>query len=84
MKLQSKFSYIKGIIFFAKTKFFRSQFVFEKNMVKPLWHPLIDFEKRMDLQPSKVFGSTIGGTMGYFEEHCVQIQGLNIKIILYT
>ena len=79
MKLQSKFSYIKGIIFFAKTKFFRSQFEIEKNMVKPLWHPLIDFEKRMDLQQSKVYGSTIGGIMGYKRNQMMYAEAFKLK-----
>ena len=68
MKLPSKFSHIKGVIFFAKPKFFRNEVKVEKNMVKPLWYPLLDFEKRMDLEQSKVFGSTLGGTMGYYED----------------
>ena len=79
MKLQSKFSYIEGINFFTKTKFFRNQFEIEKNMVKPLWHPWMDFEKRIDLQQSKVFGSTIGGTMGYKRNQIMYVEALKLK-----
>ena len=79
MKLQSKFSYLKEIIFFAKTKFFRHQFYVEKNMVKPLWLPIIDFEKRMDLQQSKIFGSTIGGTLGYKKKQMMYAEAFKLK-----
>ena len=49
---------------FSNTKFFRNLVEVEKIAIKPLWHPIIGFEKLMDLEQSKVYGGTIEGTRG--------------------
>ena len=37
----------------------------DKNLVKPLWYPIIDFDKIMNLEESKVIGRDKGGTLAY-------------------
>ena len=52
----------------------------EKIAVKPLWHPIIHFEKLMDLEQSKVYGGTIEGTMGYYDNTKLMFYGEALKL----
>ena len=52
----------------------------EKTTVKPLWHPIIDFEKLMDLEQSKVYGGTMDGTMGYHNNTKIMFYGEALKL----
>ena len=52
----------------------------EKIAVKPLWHPIIHFEKLMDLEQSKVYGGTMEGTMGYYDNTKLMFYGEALKL----
>ena len=53
------------ILFKAKLTSFRDQVILDKNLVKPLWSPIIDFDNVMHLEESKVIGRNKGGTLAY-------------------
>ena len=54
------------ILFEAKISFcFRDNVIVDKNLVKGIWYPIIDFDKIMNLEESKVIGRDKGGTLAY-------------------
>ena len=77
------------ILFKAKLTSFRDQVILDKNLVKPLWSPIIDFDKVMHLEESKVIGRDKGGTLAYssnneFSRIWISLEKSGLKNMIYA
>ena len=58
---------------------FRNSLQIDQESLQPVWHPIIDFEHLMKSEPSKLFGGSGKGYIGYKSDRMRYYEALNMK-----